>query len=211
MGPAKRQEKEYPAIAGLEFADIPTGIFATDAMVKKAPISVLKCGIVSPGRYLTIIGGSTASVDESFNEGCFWGKEFLTDKVLLPDVHPQLHDAILGRVGAKRATGALAILQTPTVCSTIRAAELALKSTPISLVELRLAESPLAGRGISVYRGELFDIEAAMDVARSFLAQAGLSASVKIIPSPHESISQNVALSAWFESAGAVTLDGERT
>jgi microcompartment protein CcmL/EutN len=202
--------KQYPAIAALEFGDIPTGIFATDAMVKKAPISVLKCGIISPGRYLTIIGGSTASVDESFTEGAFWGAEHVMDRVILPDVHPQLHDAILGRHPATAANGSMAVVQTPTVCSTIRAAEMALKSTPIALMDLRLAESPLAGKGISLYTGELYDVEAAMDVARGFLAQAGLVFSIRIIPAPHEAISLDTLMSAWFEGAKPVSLDGER-
>lgn len=202
--------KQYPAIAALEFSDIPAGIFATDAMVKKAPIAVLKCGIISPARYLTLIGGSTASVDESFAEGEFWGGEYVMDKVILPDVHPQLHDAILGRPPAKSYGSSMAILQTPSVCSTIRAAEMALKSVPIMLADIRLAESPLAGKGISVYRGELYDIEAAMDVVRAFLSQAGIAASVRIIPAPHEAVSEQALMSAWFEDAKQVQLDGER-
>lgn len=203
--------KEFPAIAAIEFGDIPCGIFATDAMVKKSPISVLKRGLISPGRYLTIMGGTTASVDEAFTEGVFWGAEHVTDRVILPDVDVQLHDAILGRKPPKTATGALAILQTSTVCSTIRAAELALKSTPIVLMELRLAESPLAGKGISVYRGELYDIEAAMDVAQSFLEQARVHASVRIIPAPHDAVVAGPPLSDWFEASEAIPLEGERT
>ena len=54
--------KDYPAIAVLEFGSIADGIYSTDAMLKKAPIAMIKSGTVSGGRYLIILGGSTASV-----------------------------------------------------------------------------------------------------------------------------------------------------
>ena len=60
--------KKFPAIAVVEFSSIADGIFCTDALLKKAPIAMLKSGTVSGGRYLVIIGGSTASVEESLNE-----------------------------------------------------------------------------------------------------------------------------------------------
>ena len=65
--------KKHPAIAVIEFSDIPTGMSATDAMLKKAPIAFVKCGSITRGRYLTLIGGSTASVDESLREGLAHG------------------------------------------------------------------------------------------------------------------------------------------
>lgn len=200
--------RKYSAIAILEFDDIPTGIFATDAMAKKAPISLLKAGIISQGRYLTMIGGSTASVDESFSEGAFYGGDHVIDRIILPDVHPQVHDAVLGHRRTD-AAGAMAILETPTVSSNIRAAELALKGTPIELVEIRLAESALAGKGVSVYRGELYDVEAAVDIAVAYLNQVGVRVSSRVIPSPHESIGRQLASSAYFESCKPVDLEGE--
>ena len=52
--------KKYPAIAVLEFSSIADALFCTDALLKKAPIAMLKSGTVSGGRYLIILGGSTA-------------------------------------------------------------------------------------------------------------------------------------------------------
>ena len=89
--------KNPPAIAVVEFKDIAVGIVATDAMLKKSPIAFLKCGTISRGRYLTLIGGTTASVEEAINEGLFWGGANVLDHVLLADVHPQVYDAILGQ------------------------------------------------------------------------------------------------------------------
>ena len=52
--------KIYPAIAALEFDDIAAGVAATDAMLKRAPIAFFKSGTITHGRYLTLIGGTTA-------------------------------------------------------------------------------------------------------------------------------------------------------
>lgn len=200
--------KKYPAIAIVEFRDIAPGLHATDAMLKKAPISLIKSGMISPGRFLTLIGGTTASVDESLSEALFWARDYIVDHVMLPDVHPQLHDALLGRRFRIR-TGSVAILETPTVSCNVRAAELALKGTPVSLVEIRLADSWLAGKGVSIFRGELPDIEAAVDLAVSFLQQAGVSPLYRIIPSPHEAIALQNESGPYFQDAVPTPLEGE--
>ena len=200
--------KAYPAIAIVEFRDIAPGVHATDAMLKKAPIAVLKSGMISPGRYLTLIGGTTASVDESMEEALFWARDDIVDHVLLPDVHPEVHDAVLGRRFKVRG-GSLAILETPTVSSNVRAAELALKGTPVHLVEIRLADSWLNGKGVSFYRGELHDVEAAMDLAVSFLRQVNVYPTFRIIPAPHEALGEQVETSPYFPDSAPIELEGE--
>lgn len=200
--------KRYPAIAIVEFGDIAPGLQVTDAMLKKAPISPLKSGMISPGRYLTLIGGTTASVDESLEEALFLARDQIVDHILLPDVHPQVHDAVLGRRFPAQG-GAMAILETPTVSANVRAAELALKGTPVSLAEIRLADSWLNGKGVSIYRGELHDIEAAMDLAVSFLRQAGVYPTHRIIPAPHEAMSELSAMSPYFPDSTPIELEGE--
>ena len=111
----------YPAIAVIEFASIADGIYCTDALLKRAPIAMIKSGTVSRGRYLVIIGGSTASVEESLNEALAAGHGSRLDHAFLPDVHPQLHEAILGQ-RQPVAQEAVAILETDTVAANVRAA-----------------------------------------------------------------------------------------
>ena len=83
MNNKSNQAKTYPAIALIEFNNIADGITGADAMVKKAPIAMLKSGTVSQGKYLVLIGGSTASVRESFQEGLSQAKESVIDSVFL--------------------------------------------------------------------------------------------------------------------------------
>lgn len=200
--------KKYPAIAVVEFGEIAKGMFATDKMLKKAPIGFIRCGTVSNGRYLTVIGGTTASVEESFEEGLFWGGDHVLDSVLLADVHQQVHDAILGQRQAD-GHGALAVVETPTVSCNVRAAELALKGTTVNLLELRLADSGLSGKGVSIYQGELYDIEAAMDIVNGFLTAAGKELTYQIISAPHEAIVSRSHSHSLFGTGRLIELEGE--
>src|SRR2546428_4396749 len=89
--------KNYPTIAVIEFGSIADGIYCTDALLKRAPIAMIKSGTVSRGRYLIIVGGSTASVEESLNEALALGQSSVLDHAFLPDVHTRVHDAVLGQ------------------------------------------------------------------------------------------------------------------
>ena len=82
------------AIALFEFESISAGIVAGDAMVKTAPLGAIYAGTVHPGKYLVLVTGDTASVDEAVRVGN--GAESLSDMVFLPDVHPAVADAVAG-------------------------------------------------------------------------------------------------------------------
>jgi len=200
--------KKHPAIAIVEFRDIAVGMVATDAMLKRAPIAFVKSGTISRGRYLTLIGGSTASVQEALAAGLHLGGGSVLDHVLLADVHPQVYDAILG-VRRRVGSGSLAIIETGTVSANVRAAELALKGTPVDLIEIRLADTGLSGKGLSIYHGELHDVEAAVEIVLAYLQASGGEVVYKIISAPHEALGVQVKDSTYFGSASLVELEGE--
>ena len=200
--------KKVPALAVIEFRDIPLGILATDAMLKKAPISFVKSGTITRGRFLTVIGGTTAAVEESLGEGLYCGGAAVLDHLLLADVHPRVFEAILGerRPGGN---GALAVIETETVAANVRAAELAVKGTEVELVEIRLADTGLSGKGVSIYRGELHDIEAAVAIVLDYVQQSGGEVRHNIIPMPHEALARQLGAGSEFASAALLELDGE--
>jgi len=77
----------YQALALLEFGSVSTGLFTVDAMLKRSPVAVLRCGSVHPGRYLALVGGSVASTEEAHGAGLEAGlrQGSLLDDVLLAD------------------------------------------------------------------------------------------------------------------------------
>lgn len=153
---------KQPALALLELDSVAAGIRAADAMVKRAPIALLKAGTVHPGRYLILLGGSVASVDESLRAGIEEGKRFLLDSVFLPDVHEEVHQ---GALGARRSLAgeALGVLETRTVATLLRAADAGVKGAEVHIAELRLADD-LGGRAFVIFDGELNEVEAALAI-----------------------------------------------
>ena len=200
--------KKYPAIAVIEFSSIADGIFTTDAILKKAPIAMLKGGTVSGGRYLTIFGGTTGSVGESFTEALVIGAGSVLDHAFLPDVHSKIHDALLGQ-RTSCGQDAVAILETDTVSATVRAAEVALKGMEVNLVELRLAEYEMSGKAISVYSGELQEIQSAMNLASDFLRGRQAFTHYRIIARPHEMLAQQLDHTTRYNDAKLHELEGE--
>lgn len=200
--------KKFPAMALVEFRGVAVGMYATDAMLKKSPINLLKCGTISKGLYLAVMAGTTASVDEALEEGLFLAGEDVVDHTFLPDIDARLHNAILGQA-LPMSEGALAVIETPSVCSNVRAAEMALKGTPVELIEIRLGDSQMGGRGLSIFQGELHDIEAAADIAVSYLQAKGIQPVHKILTAPHDGMLEQIGNSTRFMNSINLELEGE--
>jgi microcompartment protein CcmL/EutN len=200
--------KKYSAIAVIEFSSLADGIFTTDAILKKAPIAMIKGGTVSGGRYLVIFGGTTGSVSESLTEALTISGGSVLDHAFLPDVHSTVHDAIMGKRAAA-GQNTIAILETDTIAANIRAAEVAVKGTEVQLVELRLAEYEMSGKAISVYAGELHEIQSAMTIANDFLRGRQAFTHYRIIARPHEVISQQLDHTTRYNDAKVHELEGE--
>ena len=90
--------KSHPAFASIEFSSVPVGLFAADALLKRSPISMIRTGTIGAGRFLILMAGTTASVEEAHAEALFHGGLQVADSSFLPDIHPALYDAILGNV-----------------------------------------------------------------------------------------------------------------
>ena len=201
--------KKASALAVIDYEDIPAGVYAVDAILKKAPIAFVRAGTVTRGRYLVLFGGSTASTAESLGEALAATRAAVIDHAFLPDIHPLLYDAVFGT--RRRSSGALLILETDTASSIVRAVEAAMKGTPVDLVEVRLSDTGLAGKGIALLAGTLHDVDAA-----AALAAAGTSSeapprgfSHRIIAAPHDVLERDITATTRFDAAPLLELDGE--
>src|SRR5688572_18252010 len=94
--PSEKKLVIEPALALLEFSSIAAGILAADAMVKRASLAVVHAGTVQPGRFLVLLGGEVAEVEESFKAGRETIPDALSDHIFLPNVHPDVVRALSG-------------------------------------------------------------------------------------------------------------------
>jgi len=187
-----------PAIALIEFDSIAIGIRAGDAMVKRAPVDVTYAGTVHPGKYLVLVGGDVACVEESFAAGLAAGADSLIDRIFLPSAHPEVVRYLRGMRG--RVTGeALGIVETRTVAATIGAADRGLKGAEVDLVELKLADR-LGGKAYCVFSGTLADVEAAVEIAVNRLEDPSTLIAQVVIPDFHDEMLANLEAATEFSA-----------
>jgi microcompartment protein CcmL/EutN len=162
-----------PALALIELASIARGYPVADAMVKRAPVALAECRPVSPGKFLVLITGEVAAVDEAYRAGLEIGGDRIVDRLFLPHAHPLIGPAVGGAI-PPASIESLAAVETTTVAASILAADAAVKAAAVRIVEMQL------GRGIG-------EIEAAVEAATGVIDRA-LIVATEIVPAPHDDL-----------------------
>jgi microcompartment protein CcmL/EutN len=181
---------EHPALALIEFNSIAVGTTAADAIVKKAPVEILRVGTIHRGKYLVLFTGSVAAAEESFREGLRVGGETVVDKVFLPEVHPAVREAAFG----KRVTGtydSLGVIETANVAAIIEAADAGVKGADVRVMEVRLGDG-MGGKGIVLFTGKVHDVEAAVEIGVGRIRDRQTWVQQTVIPSLHEDMVQKI-------------------
>ncbi len=178
-----------PAIGLLEFDSVAAGIVAADAMVKRAPIGDLVAGSVQPGRYLVLVAGDVASVEESIAAGRESPGESLIAEIVLHDVHPGVVDALRG----ERVPGpveALGVIETGSVAPLLAAADAGLKGAAVDLLETNIADG-LGGKAYLLFGGTVADVEAAVSIGSDRVDVSELVGAV-VIPQLNDELGDNL-------------------
>jgi microcompartment protein CcmL/EutN len=172
------------ALALLEYESVAAGVLAVDRMLKKSPVALLRCGSVHPGRWLALVGGTVAATEEAHAEGC--AQPALCDQVCLADPHPALAAAVQGTRNVPEGE-ALGVVESATSPALLAAIDAALKSVPVRLAEVRLADD-LGGRAVALLDGLLPDVEAALEVAGGKLEAGGRLVATTLMPRLDEAL-----------------------
>lgn len=200
--------KAYPAIALLELNNIADGIRVGDGMAKKAPIQVLRSGTVSHGKFLVLVGGTVASVEEAFQEGVRLAGTALLDCLNLPDVHHRVVEVLLGHP-IPVSEEAVGILETPSIATTVEAADVAIKGAQVEILSLRLGDG-FGGKGYVLFNGRVEDVQAAIELACALANRKNVTACTQIIPRIHEGMARQIDAGLRFAQAPETQLpDGE--
>src|SRR5262245_5756749 len=172
-----------PALAIVELSSIARGHGVADAMLKRAPVRLLRAEAVSPGKFLVLVEGDVAAVDESFRVGTDVAGDRAVDKLFLPQPHTALWPALAGDANAAGGVESLGIVETTTVAATVRAADAAVKAAKVRITEMQLGRG-IGGKAFFTVAGPLAEVRAAVDAAVGVLA-APLVHTTEIIPAPH--------------------------
>jgi len=198
----------YPAVALLEISSIASGLYCADAMIKQAPIAVMKSGTVHNGKYLILIGGSVAAVEEAYTQGLSLSSGDLIDHIFLPDIHQQVLDALFGKRAAC-AHDAIGIIETASAAATLKSTDAAVKGAEVAIIEVRLADH-LGGKAFSIVSGKVEDVQMAVDIASERVTDQKYWMNKQVIANLSEDLAAQINQSTFFEHFDAFQLqEGE--
>jgi microcompartment protein CcmL/EutN len=185
-----------PAIALVEFNSVGYGIRAGDAMAKKSPLASFVAGTVQPGKFLVLISGEVAEVEEALQAGIETGGSAVISTLLLPFVHRDVLTALRGQRVSDWGT-ALGIIETQNVVETIRAADAAIKGAHVVLREIRLADG-LGGHAFCLLQGDVQDVEAAVELGVRAISAPDTLISQVVIPRLDADLNANLSAGTRF-------------
>lgn len=174
------------AIGTVELNSVASGVTAGDAMLKAAKVQLVMAQPVCPGKYVLIVAGDTSSVKVSVEAGKKAGREKVVDTNLISSIAPEVIPAIM-RTTAPEQKEAVGIVETFSLASAVLAADCAVKSAAVELIEVRLGRG-LGGKSFVIITGNVSDVETAADAAKRELSDEGMILNIEVIPSLHKDI-----------------------
>lgn len=170
------------AIGMIELNSIAQGMEAADAMLKTAEVELLVAKTTCPGKYIVLVTGDVAAVENSVGVGNKIAGTALVDSFVIPNVHQTILPAITATALVSEVQ-ALGIIEGFAVASLIEAADAAVKAAAVDPLRLHIAFG-IGGKSYVVLTGEVAAVQAAVDVGAGLLAAKGLLVKEIVIPRP---------------------------
>lgn len=177
------------AIGLIELTSIATGYEIADAMLKAADVEIVFNRTICPGKFMVMVSGDTAAVTSSIEVGQNIGAEMVVDDLIIPNVHPDVFPAISGTTVIE-TTGALGIIETFSVASIIEAADAAVKTADVRLIQIHLAMA-IGGKGYVTLTGDVAAVTSAVEAGANYIKHKGLLVNKVVIPQPRKEIIQD--------------------
>jgi microcompartment protein CcmL/EutN len=169
----------------LELCSVARGVEVADAVLWQARVEVLFATPVHPGKYVLLFTGSVEDVRSSVRRGAEIAGADLVDQLVIPQVHEQVIPMLKRNGGRiKGELDAIGVIETTTVASAIVAADLALKTATVDLIDLRIANG-LGGKSFFTLTGEVSDVRSSIAAGARSAQEKGLLAREVVIARPH--------------------------
>ena len=177
-------------IGFLELSSIAGGIEIADAMLKAARVDLIYAKASCPGKYYILIAGNVASVEKSIQTGKLMGKGFTVDSLVLSKVHPKVIEAINCASMPEKPAG-IGVMELYSVTASILAADTAVKSANVELVDIRLGTG-IGGKSFVVVTGETASVNAAINTAVKDHLDSGMLVNKIVIANPRPELMQSL-------------------
>jgi microcompartment protein CcmL/EutN len=176
-------ERVEKSIAIVELVSVARGILVADEMLKGGDVTLHLAATTCPGKYLIVVGGNIGAVKNSLNAGLEVGKEAINDSMLLPNIHPDIFLALSCSLEVTEI-GALGVVETLSAPATIEAADAAMKSARVHLLEVRLGKG-MGAKSFFTFTGDISEVRTAAKAAEGAIIEKGLLVDIAVVNKPH--------------------------
>ncbi len=174
------------SIGLIEMGSIASGIQAADIMLKTSEVELMISRTICSGKYITLIAGDVAAVTSAVDNAVNIIGFGVIDQFVIPNVHQSIFPAIAGHNNIQMLES-LGIVESYSVASLIEAADAAVKSAKVELVELRLAMT-LGGKAFFSVTGDVAAVTSAVDAGAKVVSEKGLLVNKVIIANPRQEL-----------------------
>lgn len=177
-------------IGMIELNSIAKGIEATDFMIKAAAVELLFSKAICPGKFIILITGDVAAVEAAMDTGLSNGGVFVVDHLMLPRIHPQVIYAINATTAVEQMN-ALGVMEFFSVAAAVTAADIAVKTAQVELIEIRLGVG-IGGKSFVTLTGDVSAVTEAVEGGVRFAQEQGMLVYRAVIPSPRKELFQSL-------------------
>ena len=173
----------FKAIGVIELKSIPKGVEATDAALKSAGVDMVSAHPSCPGKYEIILTGSISNVTASVSHVLSKFDGYVIDSSIMGRIDEQVITALFGTQKTEKK-GSLGLIETFSAATTIKAADLAVKTAKVEIFDLRVSRG-MGGKGVVLLTGEIGDVAAAVEAGANYAAGTGQLSAQSVIAAPH--------------------------
>lgn len=174
------------AVGVIEIKSIAKGVEACDEALKSAEIRLITAHSSCPGKYEILITGELSSVQAALERVQERFRAYVIDSVLLGRIDEMVIKALLGG-GLEAPRGALGVIETFSAASAIKAADAAVKTARVDVLDLRVSRG-MGGKGVALITGTIGAVSAAVEAGSEYAKRQGLFAASSVIAAPHEDL-----------------------
>ena len=176
----------YQAIGIIELKSLAKGIEATDAALKSAGIRLVSAHPSCPGKYEIILTGAIADVTAAVEHVKGRFDDRVIDAAIIGRIDEQVITALFGTQAGEKV-GSLGIIEAYSAASTIKAADIAVKTAKVAIHELRISRG-MGGKGMVLVTGDVGDVTAAVEAGAQHAKDQGLFCNSAVIAAPHKEL-----------------------
>lgn len=178
------------SIGLIELSSVAAGFLVADTMLKAGNVKLYLSRSICSGKYMVLVAGSASAVESAIASGTEAANGCLIDSFVVPQVHADVLVA-LGRTNVTPPEGALGVIESFSVATLLRAADVVAKTANVQLLEIRLAMA-LGGKAFFTLTGDVASVQAAVAAGRAVVGESGMLVNAVVLPRPHPDVYREI-------------------